>query len=248
MAYGTESISKVDKILGLGNQLVTAATMIISNDTTASVSIDIPVGLSKVLIIADNTANPAFITSDLLSQAEHGADSQVILIAVSLNKKELLAIKDEFCTRANALSCVDIIRSAIVHSITISVPSISEALKWSNHYAPEHLILQIASPNSIIPSIQNAGSVFIGPWTPESVGDYSVGVNHSLPTYGHARQYSGVNLGSFMKHITSSELSEEGLKGLGGAVMDLARVEGLEAHRRAVEIRLQKLKARGCLR
>ena len=129
MAYGTESISKVDKILGPGNQFVTAAKMIISNDTTASVSIDMPVGLSKVLIIADNTANPAFVTSDLLSQAEHGADSQVILIAVSLNKKELLTIKDELRTQANALPHVDIIRSAIAHSITISVSSISEALK-----------------------------------------------------------------------------------------------------------------------
>jgi phosphoribosyl-ATP pyrophosphohydrolase / phosphoribosyl-AMP cyclohydrolase / histidinol dehydrogenase len=242
MAYGTESVSKVDKILGPGNQFVTAAKMIVSNDTTASVSIDMPAGPSEVLVIADKTANPAFVASDLLSQAEHGTDSQVILIAVDLTEKELSAIEDELHTQANALPRVDIVRGAINHSITISVPSIAEAIKWSNHYAPEHLILQIASPHAIIPSIQNAGSVFIGPWTPESVGDYSAGVNHSLPTYGYARQYSGVNLGSFMKHVTSSELSEEGLKNVGGAVMELARVEGLEAHRRAVEIRLESLK------
>ncbi len=242
MAYGTESISKVDKILGPGNQFVTAAKMIVSNDTTASVSIDMPAGPSEVLVIADKTANPAFVASDLLSQAEHGVDSQVILIAVDLSERELSAIEEEVHTQANALPRVDIVRGAIAHSITITVPSISDALKWSNHYAPEHLILQIASPHSIIPSIQNAGSVFIGPWTPESVGDYSAGVNHSLPTYGYARQYSGVNLGSFMKHVTSSELTEEGLRGLGGAVMQLARVEGLEAHRRAVEIRLESLR------
>lgn len=242
MAYGTKSISKVDKILGPGNQFVTAAKMIVSNDTTASVSIDMPAGPSEVLVIADKTANPAFVASDLLSQAEHGVDSQVILIAVDLTEKELSAIEDELHSQANSLPRVDIIRGAIAHSITISVPSIAEALKWSNHYAPEHLILQIASPHSVIPSIQSAGSIFIGPWTPESVGDYSAGVNHSLPTYGYARQYSGVNLGSFMKHVTSSELSEEGLKGLGGVVMELARVEGLEAHRRAVEIRLESLK------
>lgn len=245
MAYGTESISKVDKILGPGNQFVTAAKMIVSNDTNAGVSIDMPAGPSELLVIADKTANPSFVASDLLSQAEHGVDSQVILIAVDLDEKELLAIEDALHIQASALPRVEIIRGAIAHSITISVPSISDAIKWSNHYAPEHLILQIASAHSIIPSIQHAGSIFIGPWTPESVGDYSAGVNHSLPTYGYARQYSGVNLGSFMKHVTSSELSEEGLKGLGGAVMELARVEGLEAHRRAVEIRLESLKAAG---
>ncbi|KAF7506262.1 hypothetical protein GJ744_012070 [Endocarpon pusillum] len=242
MAYGTESISKVDKILGPGNQFVTAAKMLVSNDTTASVSIDMPAGPSEVLVIADKTANPAFVASDLLSQAEHGTDSQVILIAIDLSEKELAAIEEELHTQASVLPRLDIIRGAIAHSLTISVPSLSEAVKWSNYYAPEHLILQIADPHSIIPSIQNAGSVFIGPWTPESVGDYSAGVNHSLPTYGYARQYSGVSLDSFRKFITSSELSEEGLQGLGVAVMQLAKVEGLEAHRRAVEIRLEKLR------
>jgi phosphoribosyl-ATP pyrophosphohydrolase / phosphoribosyl-AMP cyclohydrolase / histidinol dehydrogenase len=242
MAYGTESVSKVDKILGPGNQFVTAAKMVVSNDTSANVSIDMPAGPSELLVIADKTAQPAFVASDLLSQAEHGADSQVILIAVDLSESQLGEIENQLDAQAKALPRVEAIRGAISHSITISVPSISEAIRWSNYYAPEHLILQVDSPHSVLDSIQNAGSVFIGPWTPESVGDYSAGVNHSLPTYGYARQYSGVNLGSFTKHVTSSELTEEGLKGLGGAVMQLARVEGLEAHRRAVEIRLEACK------
>lgn len=239
MAYGTESVSKIDKILGPGNQFVTAAKMLVSNDTTASVSIDMPAGPSEVLVIADKTANPSFVASDLLSQAEHGIDSQVILLAVDLTEAQLDAIDSELDSQARALPRVDIIRGAIAHSLTISVPTLTDAIKWSNHYAPEHLILQIESPHSLLPSITNAGSIFLGPWTPESVGDYSAGVNHSLPTYGYARQYSGVNLASFMKHITCSEVSEEGLRGkLGESVMQLARVEGLEAHRRAVEVRL----------
>ena len=243
MAYGTESISKVDKILGPGNQFVTAAKMIVSNDTTAGVSIDMPAGPSEVLVIADKTADPAFVASDLLSQAEHGTDSQVVLIAVDLDENELQAIEDEVHKQAHALPRVDIVRGAIEHSVTISVSDVKEALQWSNYYAPEHLILQIEDAASVLPEVQNAGSVFIGAWTPESVGDYSAGVNHSLPTYGYARQYSGVNLGSFTKHITSSNLTQDGLKNVSGAVMELARCEGLEAHRRAVEIRLESIKA-----
>lgn len=241
MAYGTESITKVDKILGPGNQFVTAAKMLVSNDTTASVSIDMPAGPSEVLVIADASADPAFVAADLLSQAEHGTDSQVVLIAVDLIDDQLQAIEDELHRQANALPRVDIVRGAIDHSISISVPTLAEALKWSNHYAPEHLILQIEDPHAAFPSIQNAGSVFIGKWTPESVGDYSAGVNHSLPTYGYARQYSGVNLASFMKHITSSEVTEEGVKNVGPAVVELARVEGLEAHRRAMIMRMEKV-------
>jgi phosphoribosyl-ATP pyrophosphohydrolase/phosphoribosyl-AMP cyclohydrolase/histidinol dehydrogenase len=226
MAYGTESVTKVDKILGPGNQFVTAAKMIVSNDTTASVSIDMPAGPSEVLVIADKHSDPAFVASDLLSQAEHGTDSQVVLIAIDCDTKELQAIEDEVSKQANALPRVDIVRGAIEHSVTISVADLKEALKWSNFYAPEHLILQIEDPKAALPDIQNAGSVFIGKWTPESVGDYSAGVNHSLPTYGYARQYSGVNLGSFMKHITSSEVTEEGVRNVGSAVCELARVEG----------------------
>ncbi|EER38132.1 histidinol dehydrogenase [Histoplasma capsulatum H143] len=203
MAYGTESISKVDKILGPGNQFVTAAKMLVSNDTSAGVSIDMPAGPSEVLVVADKDANPAFVASDLLSQAEHGVDSQVVLIAVDLNDKHLKAIEDELHAQAMALQRVDIRRS--------------------------------------FPSSKNAGSVFIGEWTPESVGDYSAGVNHSLPTYGYAKQYSGVNLASFVKHITSSNLTADGLRNVGEAVMQLASVEGLDAHRRAVSIRIDHM-------
>jgi phosphoribosyl-ATP pyrophosphohydrolase/phosphoribosyl-AMP cyclohydrolase/histidinol dehydrogenase len=180
MAYGTESVSKVDKILGPGNQFVTAAKMHVSNDTNAGVSIDMPAGPSEVLVVADTTANPAFVASDLLSQAEHGVDSQVILIAVGLDEVQLTAIEDELHKQANALPRVDIVRGAIEHSITLAVGDIEEALVLSNQYAPEHLILQVANADKVVDMVENAGSVFIGEWTPESVGDYSAGVNHSL--------------------------------------------------------------------
>ena len=180
MAYGTENVAKVDKILGPGNQFVTAAKMLVSNDTTAGVSIDMPAGPSEVLVIADKTANPAFVASDLLSQAEHGTDSQVVLIAVDLNEDQLEAIEDELHTQAYALPRVDIIRGAIEHSITLVVKDLEEAMKLSNDYAPEHLILQLENAETAVMMVENAGSIFIGSWTPESVGDYSAGVNHSL--------------------------------------------------------------------
>ncbi|KAJ5798694.1 Histidine biosynthesis trifunctional protein [Penicillium pulvis] len=242
MAYGTESITKVDKILGPGNQFVTAAKMLVSNDTSAGVSIDMPAGPSEVLVIADKTANPAFVASDLLSQAEHGVDSQVILIAVDLNEEQLRAIEDEVDAQARALPRMDIVRGSLEHSVTFVVKDINEAMALSNDYAPEHLILQVDGAEAIVEQVQNAGSVFIGPWTPESVGDYSAGVNHSLPTYGYAKQYSGVNLGSFLKHITSSNLTADGLLALAKTVETLAAVEGLDAHKRAVSIRVAQMK------
>ncbi len=180
MAYGTESISKVDKILGPGNQFVTAGKMIVSNDTTAGVSIDMPAGPSEVLVIADKSANPAFVASDLLSQAEHGTDSQVVLIAVDLTEEQLTRIEDEMHAQANALPRKDIVRGAIEHSVTLIVADIKEAMVYSNQYAPEHLILQVENAESVVGMVENAGSVFVGSWTPESVGDYSAGVNHSL--------------------------------------------------------------------
>ncbi|UNI23497.1 trifunctional histidinol dehydrogenase [Purpureocillium takamizusanense] len=241
MAYGTESVSKVDKILGPGNQFVTAAKMHVSNDTNAGVSIDMPAGPSEVLVIADKDANPAFVASDLLSQAEHGVDSQVILIAVDLTEDQLQAIDNEVHDQAMALPRVDIVRGSIAHSLTVQVKTIDEAMRVSNEYAPEHLILQLKDAPKAVDKVINAGSVFIGQWTPESVGDYSAGVNHSLPTYGFAKQYSGVNLGSYLKHITCSNLTAEGLKNVGPAVMQLAKVEELEAHRRAVEIRIKHM-------
>ncbi len=182
MAYGTESVSKVDKILGPGNQFVTAAKMFVSNDTNAGVSIDMPAGPSEVLVIADKDANPAFVASDLLSQAEHGVDSQVVLIAVDLDEKHLQAIEDELHDQAMALPRVDIVRGSIAHSVTVRVKTLDEAMEISNQYAPEHLILQIKDAEKLVEKVMNAGSVFIGEWTPESVGDYSAGVNHSLRT------------------------------------------------------------------
>ena len=241
MAYGTENVSKVDKILGPGNQFVTAAKMIVSNDTMANVSIDMPAGPSEVLVVADETSNPAFVAADLLSQAEHGADSQVVCVAVGLDEKQVQAIEDELHKQAIALPRVELVRGAISHSVMLVVSDISEAMALSNAYAPEHLILQVADARAAKEMVRNAGSVFLGPWTPESVGDYSAGVNHALPTYGYAKQYSGVNLGSYIKHITSSELTAQGLRNVGGAVMQLAAVEELVAHKRAVSIRLDSM-------
>ncbi|KAI9712238.1 MAG: trifunctional histidinol dehydrogenase [Chrysothrix sp. TS-e1954] len=243
LAYGTESTSKVDKILGPGNQFVTAGKMLVSNDTTAGVSIDMPAGPSEVLVVADKTSVPAFVASDLLSQAEHGVDSQVVCIAIGMNDEQVTAIESELHRQATALPRMDIVRGAIEHSVTICVDTVEEAMDMSNQYAPEHLILQCDNAEGASKLVENAGSVFIGPWTPESVGDYSAGVNHSLPTYGYARQYSGVNLSSYVKHITASRLTKEGLRNVSGAVMKLAEVEELEAHRRAVEIRLAHMDA-----
>ena len=245
MAYGTESVTKCDKILGPGNQFVTAAKMLVSNDTTANVSIDMPAGPSEVLVIADAASNPAFVASDLLSQAEHGVDSQVICIAVGMTEAQVQAIDDELHAQAMALPRVDMVRGAIEHSVTLVVRDMEEAMELSNAYAPEHLILQIADPLAARDMVQNAGSVFCGEWTPESVGDYSAGVNHSLPTYGYAKQYSGVNLGSYIKHITSANLTAQGLRNVGGAVMQLATVEALDAHKRAVSLRLDWMDKNG---
>lgn len=193
MAYGTESVSKVDKILGPGNQFVTAAKMLVANDTSAGVSIDMPAGPSEVLVIADKDANPAFVASDLLSQAEHGVDSQVILIAIDLNEEQLQAIEKEVDVQAKALPRVDIVKGSLAHSVTFVVRDLDEAMALSNDYAPEHLILQIQNAEAAVEQVQNAGSVFIGQWTPESVGDYSAGVNHSLRKPSQSSQPKIVN-------------------------------------------------------
>lgn len=243
MAYGTESVPKCHKILGPGNQFVTAAKMLVSNDTSAAVGIDMPAGPSEVLVIADAQAEPSFVAADLLSQAEHGTDSQVVLIAIALNQPQLDAIDAELDAQARALPRADVVRGAIAHSVTLSVRDLAEAMRLSNEYAPEHLILNLAQPalDEAVSLVENAGSVFIGPYAPESVGDYAAGVNHALPTYGYARQYSGVSLASFTKHITSSRLTREGLANVGGAVVELAECEGLSAHARAVKVRLAKM-------
>ncbi|KAG8891036.1 trifunctional histidinol dehydrogenase [Tulasnella sp. 332] len=241
MAYGTETVPKVDKIFGPGNQWVTAAKMSVQNDTDALVSIDMPAGPSEVLVIADQTGEPSFVAADLLSQAEHGVDSQVVLVAVSLTPDRLHAIEHEVDIQAKALPRVDIIRESISKSLIVETTSIEEALAFSNDYAPEHLILHLQDAPAAVKLVENAGSVFVGSYSPESCGDYASGTNHTLPTNGYARQFSGVNTLSFQKHITSQEVSKDGLKDLGPIVVTLAECEGLEAHANAVRVRLNKM-------
>ncbi|TDL29565.1 histidine biosynthesis trifunctional-protein [Rickenella mellea] len=240
LAYGTETVPKVDKIFGPGNQWVTAAKMLVQNDTDALVSIDMPAGPSEVLVIADHTANPAFVAADLLSQAEHGVDSQVVLVTVSLNDEQISKIEDEVDKQARELSRVDIVRESIKKSLIVKTATVEEAVAFSNDYAPEHLILHLDKAPKVVSAIDNAGSVFVGAYTPESCGDYASGTNHTLPTNGYARQFSGVNTQSFQKFITSQEITPEGLQKLGPVVATLADCEGLQAHANAVRIRLRK--------
>ncbi|KAF8913965.1 histidinol dehydrogenase-domain-containing protein [Gymnopilus junonius] len=241
MAYGTETVPKVDKIFGPGNQWVTAAKMLVQNDTDALVSIDMPAGPSEVLVIADHTANPAFVAADLLSQAEHGVDSQVVLVAVDLTSEHLAAIEKEVDDQAHALSRMDIVRQSIPKSVIVKASNADEAITFSNDYAPEHLILHLENASQVVAKVENAGSVFVGPYTPESCGDYASGTNHTLPTNGYARQFSGVNTLSFQKHITSQEITVQGLTKLGPVVTTLADCEGLQAHANAVRIRLHQI-------
>lgn len=241
MAYGTETIPKVDKILGPGNQFVTAAKMYIQNDTQALCSIDMPAGPSEVLVVADEEADEDFVAADLLSQAEHGIDSQVILVGVNISDAKVARIQECVHKQALLLPRVDIVRKCIAHSTIILCDSYEEAIEMSNKYAPEHLILQIKDAEKYVDSVEHAGSIFVGAYTPESCGDYSSGTNHTLPTYGYARQYSGVNTATFQKFITSQNITPEGLDNIGRAVMCVAKKEGLDGHRNAVKIRMSKL-------
>lgn len=240
MAYGTESIPKVDKIFGPGNQYVTAAKMILQN-SEAMVSIDMPAGPSEVLVIADETADPEFIAADLLSQAEHGSDSQVVLVITE--NADLDAINSATAEQLDALPRKKFAADALENSFTVVVKSTEQAMEFSNQYAPEHLIINTKDAEELFESVENAGSVFIGQWTPESMGDYASGTNHTLPTYGYARMYSGVSLHSFQKFITMQTISKEGLMALGPTVEILADVEGLHAHKNAVSLRLAKVRS-----
>eukprot|EP00195_Chlamydomonas_chlamydogama_P013633 CAMPEP_0202892308 /NCGR_PEP_ID=MMETSP1392-20130828/2041_1 /ASSEMBLY_ACC=CAM_ASM_000868 /TAXON_ID=225041 /ORGANISM="Chlamydomonas chlamydogama, Strain SAG 11-48b" /LENGTH=441 /DNA_ID=CAMNT_0049576205 /DNA_START=195 /DNA_END=1520 /DNA_ORIENTATION=+ len=235
MAWGTGSCPKVDKILGPGNQYVTAAKMLLQN-SEAMVAIDMPAGPSEVLVIADAAAPLPHVAADLLSQAEHGPDSQVVLVA--LPGVDLAGLQAEVRRQCDALPRNETARKALSHSYVVQVSSREEACSFSNMYAPEHLIVNVEDAESWLPHLDNAGSVFLGRWTPESVGDYASGTNHVLPTYGYARMYSGVSLDSFQKKMTVQSLSYEGLQNLGPSVAKMAEVEGLEAHRRAVTLRL----------
>ncbi|KAH7920159.1 histidine biosynthesis trifunctional-protein [Leucogyrophana mollusca] len=238
LAYGTETVPKVDKIFGPGNQWVTAAKMLVQNDTDALVSIDMPAGPSEVLVIADELCNPAFVAADLLSQAEHGVDSQVVLVGASLPESTLEKIEEEVDKQARALSRVDIVRESVSRSLIVKADDANAAMTFSNEYAPEHLILHLRGASGWVSHVRNAGSVFVGPYSPESCGDYASGTNHTLPTNGYARQFSGVNTQSFQKHITSQEITAEGLQKLGPIVATLADCEGLQAHANAVRVRL----------
>lgn len=240
MALGTESIAKVDKIFGPGNSFVTEAKQQVSQMANGA-AIDMPAGPSEVLVIADQAANPEFVAADLLSQAEHGADSQAVVVA---NCERVLRQTQQAVARQLAESSrQDITQRAMGHARYILTDSIAEAVQVSNAYAPEHLIVQTAEPRRWLPEIRYAGSIFLGQWSPESAGDYASGTNHVLPTYGYARNYSSLGLGDFYRRFTVQELSAEGLTGIAQAIVDLAAAEGLDAHKNAVAIRLQHLKS-----
>jgi histidinol dehydrogenase len=236
MAFGTESVPKVDKIFGPGNAWVTEAKQQVASHPEGA-AIDMPAGPSEVLVIADDEADPTFVAADLLSQAEHGPDSQVILISTSEKlAKQCLAALDRLLQK---LPRREIAAQALLNSRCFVVEDIATAVKISDAYAPEHLILQIHEPEVWARRLKNAGSVFLGAYSPESAGDYASGTNHVLPTYGHARAWSGLSLESFLKQITFQHLSREGLAAIGPAVEQLARLEGLEAHRLAISVRLR---------
>ncbi|EJL6700561.1 histidinol dehydrogenase [Vibrio cholerae] len=238
MAYGTETVTKVDKIFGPGNAYVTEAKRQVSNDFRGA-AIDMPAGPSEVLVIADETADANFIAADLLSQAEHGPDSQVVLVTPS----PVLAdqVTDAVQKQLKVLSRASIAEKALASSLIIIAESLTQAVSISNYYGPEHLIVQTRNPRELVPLLDNAGSIFLGDWSPESVGDYASGTNHVLPTYGYTRTYSSLGLADFSKRMTVQELTADGLQLLAPTVVTMAEAEGLDAHKRAVTIRVEKL-------
>lgn len=236
MAFGTESVPSVYKIFGPGNQYVTAAKQLVQ---MKGVSIDMPAGPSEVCVLADETANPAFVAADLLSQAEHGTDSQVLLVST---REDLISrVQEEVQQQLDHLPRKELAAKALSNSRAILLSSEEEAMDLVNQYAAEHLIISCRDAASLAGRVQNAGSVFIGPYSPESVGDYASGTNHTLPTNGFARAYSGVSVDSFVKKITFQQLTPEGLAGIAGTVISMAEAEGLQAHARAVKVRLSTL-------
>ncbi|MDD3095411.1 MAG: histidinol dehydrogenase, partial [Candidatus Marinimicrobia bacterium] len=234
MAYGTGSVPAVFKIFGPGNQYLTAAKQLASME---GVAIDMPAGPSEVLIIADQSADPAFLAADLLSQAEHGPDSQVLLLS---NDKDLSEkVLEQVRIHSAGLPRADIVKESLGYAAIVILKDIEACMDFSNRYAPEHLILQTREAKKLSRSVRNAGSVFIGPYTPESAGDYASGTNHTLPTSGFARSYGGVCLDSFRKWITFQNITESGLAGIGPSVERMAEAEGLQAHKNAVTLRLK---------
>ncbi|MBE7177005.1 MAG: histidinol dehydrogenase [Mucilaginibacter polytrichastri] len=241
MAFGTKNIPKADKIFGPGNQYVTMAKTLIQN--RSQTAIDLPAGPSEVLVIADETAHPAYIAADLLAQAEHGADSQVVLVSDS--EKLVRNVQDKLEQQLAKLPRKEFAQKALDKSFAVLTDDLDDAIAFSNLYAPEHLIIETDDWESLTDKIVNAGSVFLGHLTPESAGDYASGTNHTLPTGGYARAYSGVSLDSFVKKITFQQITREGLENIGPAVETLAMIEGLDAHARAVTERLDALNRAG---
>lgn len=239
LAYGTESISAVDKIFGPGNSFVTEAKQQVNQDPYGAV-IDMPAGPSEVLVIADEFANPSFIAADLLSQAEHGPDSQVILVCDNQDVIEQVQVQLE--QQLTLLPRADIARKALAHSQLILTDNLAESVLVSNLYAPEHLIVQTEQPRALLPELDNAASIFLGAYTPESAGDYASGTNHVLPTYGYSKVLSSLNLADFSRKFTVQEVSKQGMLNIGPAIMTLASAEGLDAHKLAVKVRLDQLK------
>jgi histidinol dehydrogenase len=238
LAYGTETVPKVDKVFGPGSVWVTEAKAQVDRDPYGAAR-DYPAGPSEVLVIADASANPAFVAADLLSQAEHGADSQVLLVTTSAQLAS--AVATEVDSQKQTLPRRSIVDVALGYSRAIVVADLDEAFAISNRYAPEHLILQIERPRDWLPKVRAAGSVFLGPWTPETVGDYCSGTNHVLPTYGFARRYSSLGVADFLRSMTVQELTSDGLRTIGPIATTLAALEGLDAHARAVTRRLATL-------
>lgn len=238
MAYGTETIPATDKLYGPGNAWVTAAKRLVSTDD-AGAAIDMPAGPSEVLVIADAEANPAFVAADLLSQAEHGPDSQALLVTPSPALAD--AVAEAVLTQLKTLSRAQITGQAIEHARLIVVDDLAEAVDVSNRYAPEHLIIQTSQARALLDDVTAAGSVFLGAWSPEAVGDYCSGTNHVLPTYGHARAWSGLSVDAFSKSMTVQELTADGLRTLAPTVLTMTEMEGLDAHGWAVRHRLLRL-------
>ena len=240
MAYGTQSVPKVDKIFGPGSARVTAAKQMVAADP-AGAALDLPAGPSEVLVVADETARPDLVAADLLAQAEHDTQAQAILVTTSaeLARAAIAAVESQM----RELSRREILEKSVASSRCIIVPDMGTAIGVSNDYAPEHLILQVREPRKWLPQIQNAGSVFLGQWTPEPIGDYCSGTNHVLPTYGYARAYSGLSVIDFVKRMTVQELTPDGLRALGPTAVTLAELEGLDAHANAVSKRLALLES-----
>ena len=241
MAYGTASIPKVDKIYGPGTALTTAAKQIVASDPECA-ACDLPAGPSEVLVIADASARADFVAADLLAQAEHDTLAQAVLITDS--PELAAAVAKEFAAQARALSRTAVLQQSAQNCRTIVVTDLATAVNVSNRYAPEHLIIQTRDSRALLDAVQNAGSVFLGQWSPEPMGDYCSGTNHVLPTYGYARAYSGLSLADFQKRMTVQELTADGLALLGPVARTLAMLEGLDAHAQAVTVRLDAL-ARG---